>query len=85
MQPYRLPKLDKMKLRELEKLGQTTKDIRVRQRVDMVIFSAQETMVVPQIAAIVRESESTVLRWLKRFVAYGPKGLYDEPRSPHHD
>lgn len=85
MRPYRLPKLDKTKLRELEKLNQTTKDIRVRQRVDMVIFSAQETMVVSQIATIVRESESTVLRWLKRYVAYGTKGLADTSRSQHHD
>jgi transposase len=33
-----------------------------------------------QIAAIVRESEATVLRWLKRYLAEGLEGLHDAPR-----
>ena len=28
-----------------------------------------------------RESESTVLRWLKRYAAEGPDGLTDAPRE----
>jgi transposase len=34
---------------------------------------------VPQIAAIVRESEATVLRWLKGYLAEGLEGLQDAP------
>ena len=81
MKPFRLPTLTAMQHQELEKLGQTTEDLRVRTRIDMVIFAAQEEMGVSQIAAIVRESESTILRWLKRYAVAGTAGLYDEPRS----
>jgi transposase len=47
----------------------------------MVLLSAEQGLKVPQIAAIVRESEATVLRWLKRYRAEGLEGLKDAPRS----
>jgi transposase len=46
----------------------------------MVLLSVEQGLKVPQIAAIVRESESTVLRWLKRYLAEGIEGLQDAPR-----
>jgi transposase len=46
----------------------------------MVLLSVEQGLKVPQIAAIVRESEATVLRWLKRYLAEGLEGLQDAPR-----
>jgi transposase len=46
----------------------------------MVLLSVEQRLKVPQIAAIVRESEATVLRWLKRYLAEGIEGLQDAPR-----
>jgi transposase len=46
----------------------------------MVFLAAEQRLTVPQIAAIVRESAATVLRWLKRYQAEGLNGLHDAPR-----
>jgi transposase len=46
----------------------------------MVLLSAEQGLKVPQIATIVRESEATVLRWLKRYLAEGLDGLNDRSR-----
>lgn len=46
----------------------------------MVLLSAEQGLTVAKIAAIVRESEATVLRWLKRYLAEGLEGLHDAPR-----
>ena len=46
----------------------------------MVLLSAEQQMKVGQIATIVRESEATVLRWLKRYLAEGTQGLSDAPK-----
>jgi transposase len=46
----------------------------------MILLSAEQGLKVPQIARIVRESEATVLRWLKRYRAEGLEGLHDAPR-----
>lgn len=46
----------------------------------MGLLSAEQGLKVPQIAVIVRESEATVLRWLKRYRAEGLEGLQDAPR-----
>jgi transposase len=40
----------------------------------MVLLSVEQGLKVPQIAAIVRESAATVLRWLKRYRAAGLEG-----------
>jgi transposase len=47
----------------------------------MVLLSVEQGLKVPQMAAIVRESEATVLRWLKRYQAEGLEGLQDAPRQ----
>jgi transposase len=46
----------------------------------MILLAAEQGLKAPQIACIVRESEATVLRWLKRYRAEGIEGLHDAPR-----
>jgi transposase len=65
---------------ELDHLYRTTKEPRLRTRAQMVWLSVKQGLKVPQIAAIVRESAATVLRWLKRYLAEGIEGLQDAPR-----
>jgi transposase len=65
---------------ELDNLYRTTKAPRLRTRAQMVLLSAEQGLKVPQIAAIVRESEATVLRWLNRYRGEGLEGLQDAPR-----
>jgi transposase len=69
-----------MQTMELEQRYRTTKDPRLRTRARMVLLSVEQGLKVPQIAAIVRVSEATVLRWLKRYLAEGIEGLQDVPR-----
>lgn len=49
----------------------------------MVFLSAEQGKNAPEIARIVRESEVTVQRWLKRYLAEGIEGLKDAPRPGH--
>ena len=69
-----------MQGRELDKLSRGTKDPRLRTRAPMILLSAEQGLKVPHIAAIVRESEATVLRWLNRDLAECLEGLQDAPR-----
>ncbi len=46
----------------------------------MLVLAAAHGLKVPQMAAIVREREATVWRWLTRYVAAGLEGLQDAPR-----
>ena len=69
-----------MQGRALDKRYRVTKDPRLRTRAQMILLSAEQGLKVPHIAAIVRESEATVLRWLKRYLAEGLEGLQDAPR-----
>lgn len=80
MKPYQIPTLSENQLQELDELYHKTKDPRLRTRAQMVLLSAERAMKVPEIADIVREGQSTVLRWLKRYVAEGVEGLKDAPR-----
>ena len=80
MKPYRVPCLTKEQLKSLDDLYRRTKDPRLRTRAQMVLLSVEKDLKVPEIAEIVRESESTVLRWLKRYVAEGIEWLKDAPR-----
>jgi transposase len=80
MKPIQVPPLMPMQHTELDSLYRTTKAPRLRTRAQMILLSAEQGLKVPQIAAIVRESEATVLRWLKRYVAEGIEGLQDAPR-----
>jgi transposase len=46
----------------------------------MVLLAGEQGQSVAEIARIVREVETTVLRWLKRYQAEGVEGLKDAPR-----
>jgi hypothetical protein len=63
----------------LDRLSRTTKMPRLRTRAQMMLLAAEQGLKVLQIARIVRESEATVLRWLKRYRAEGMEGLQDAP------
>ena len=80
MKPTYVPPLTKQQLAELDELYRTTKTPRLRTRAQMVLLSVEKGLRVGEIAEIVRESEATVLRWLKRYIAEGVEGLKDAPR-----
>jgi transposase len=80
MRPFRLPELSDAQRNELDQLYRTTKDPRLRTRAQMVLLAGEQGQSVPEIARIVREVETTVLRWLKRYPAEGVEGLKDTPR-----
>src|SRR5689334_25325317 len=80
MKPIRVPPLNDAQCDELDTLYRTTKDPRLRTRAQMVLLSAEQSRNAPEIARIVRESEVTVQRWLKRYLAEGVEGLKDAPR-----
>jgi transposase len=65
---------------QLDRLYRTTKAPRRRTRAQMIWLAAEQGLKVPQIAAIVREREATVWRWLKRYLAEGLEGWHDAPR-----
>jgi transposase len=80
MRPIQIPPLPPTQREPLDRLYRTTKVPRLRTRAQMILLAAEQGLKVPQIAAIVRESEATVLRWLKRYLAEGVEGLHDAPR-----
>jgi transposase len=80
MKPIRVPTLSPEQLTALEELYRTTRDARLRTRAQMVLLAAERRMTAAAIAEIVRASEETVRRWLKRYLAEGVEGLRDAPR-----
>jgi hypothetical protein len=83
MRPIHVPSLTPLQGNELDHLYRTTNDPRLRTRAQMVLLSVEQGLKVPQIAAIVREREATVLRWRKRYLAEGVEGVQDAPRTGH--
>ena len=79
MKPIRIPTLNSEQLDALEKLYRTTREARLRSRAQMVLLAAEQRLTAAQIAEIVRTSEETVRRWLKRYLAEGVEGLRDAP------
>ncbi len=79
MKPIRIPQLAPEQLTELEELYRTTRDARLRTRAQMVLLAAERRLTATEIAEIVRASEETVRRWLKRYLAEGIEGLRDVP------
>lgn len=80
MRPIQVPALGSERLAALEELYRTTRDARLRTRAQMVLLAAEQRMSAAEIAEIVRASEETVRRWLKRYLAEGVEGLRDAPR-----
>jgi transposase len=81
MKAIEIKDLGEQGLQELDDLYRTTKHSRMRTRAQMVLLSAEQGMKATQIAQLVRESERTVQRWLKRYQAEGIEGLYNAPKS----
>jgi transposase len=79
MRPIRIPTLNSEQLDALEKLYRATRDARLRTRAQMVLLAAEQRLTATEIAGIVRASEETVRRWLKRYLAEGVEGLRDAP------
>lgn len=68
-------------LKELETLYRQTKDVRIRERTQIIMLAADQGLTAPEIAVIVRRNDQTVRSWIRRFNAEGIVGLYDAPRS----
>ncbi len=80
MKPIRVPDLAPEQLAELEELYRSTRSVRLRTRAQMVLLAAEQRLSAREIAEIVRMSEETVRRWLKRYLAEGVEGLSDAPQ-----
>lgn len=80
MKPIQLPPQTAEQVEALDKMYRTTKDVRLRQRVQAVLLAAEKRLVAAEISTIVRLSEESVRRWLKRYMAEGLEGLKDDPR-----
>ena len=80
MRPMALPPLAGDELAERDHLYHTTRDVRLRTRTHIVLLAAEQRLVVPQIAVIVRTAEAPVRRWFTRYQADGIDGLADAPR-----
>lgn len=80
MQPVRIAPLTAAQLEELDVLYRSTRNVRLLARVQMVLLAVEQQLTAPEIAAIVRTSEDTVRRWLKRYQSEGIEGLRDVPR-----
>lgn len=78
--PVRLPELSSEAIAELDHLYRTTDDVRLRMRAQMVLLAAEQRMLAPEIARIVRTDDETVRAWLRRYRAEGIAGLADAPR-----
>lgn len=81
MRAIKLPPQSLEQLKALEELYQTTKDVRLRTRAQMMLLAGEKGLNAPAIAAIVRDDEQTVRRWMKRYMAEGIEGLKDAPKS----
>jgi len=80
MKPITVRELKPNEYEELEKLYQKTKDVRLRNRAQMILLTVDHNYVPQQIAEIVRKNDQTVRKWIKRFNAEGINGLNDAPR-----
>lgn len=68
MRAIKIEEFSKEVWQELDKMYRTTKTPRMRTRFQMILLSAEQGLKASQIAKIVRESENTVQRWLKRYL-----------------
>lgn len=80
MKALQLPAQTSEQLAALDELYRATKDIHIRQRVQLVLLASEKGMVACEIATIIRLSEQSVRNWLKRHLAEGIEGLHDQPR-----
>ncbi|GHO94601.1 hypothetical protein KSF_046490 [Reticulibacter mediterranei] len=79
MRPLEIPIPTDEERQILEEVYQSTRDIRLHMRLQMVFLAVEHHFSAAAIASIVRSSEETVRRWLKRWMAEGIEGLKDRP------
>ena len=79
--PIQVREISPEELNQLETLYRQTKDVRIRERTQIILLAAEQKMTAPQISLIVRRNDQTVRTWIRRFNAEGISGLYDAPRS----
>jgi transposase len=79
--PLRLRELTTDELSELDELYRETKDVRLRMRAQIVLLAAENKLIAPEIAKVVRVNDQSVRNWLRRYLSHGIAGLSDEPRS----
>jgi transposase len=80
MRPIRVGTLTPEQLAELDRLYHSARSMRVRTRAQMILLATEQKLLAHQIASIVRQSEETVRRWIKRYKAEGVTGLEDAPQ-----
>lgn len=80
MRPILVRDVGPEEMAELETLYRQTKDVRIRERTQIILFAAEQGMSVPEIASIVRRNGQTVRTWIQRFNSEGVAGLHDAPR-----
>ena len=79
MRPLELPTPTEEEWKALEEAYQSTKDVRLHTRIQMVFLAVEQHLTAAAIAVIVRSNEETVRRWLKRWMAEGIEGLKSRP------
>jgi len=79
MKALQMPELTEEKQIELAETYRKTKEVKIRTRAQMVLLVFEQHLSAPAIAAIVREGDETVRRWLKRYCDEGREGLHDRP------
>lgn len=78
--PIQVRSISVVEKTELETLYRQTKDVRIRERTQIILLAAEQALTAPEICRIVRRNDQTVRTWIKRFNAEGIPGLYDAPR-----
>lgn len=78
--PIRVRDVPAEELAELKTLYRETRDVRIRERTQIILLALEHDMLVPEIAKIVMRNDETVRIWIKRFNMEGVTGLYDAPR-----
>ena len=76
----RVHPLSEEEIQALKQLHRETNDANIRSRCDMILWS-NEGLSPPKIAARVRFSRDTVVRYIQRYEAEGRSGLLTKPRS----
>lgn len=80
MRPLQLD-LTAEEITALDQVYQTTKDVRLRTRSQIILLAAEQQLTSSEIAPVVRQNEQTVRNWLNRYQAEGIEGLTDAPRT----
>jgi transposase len=78
--PITVRKLSTEEMAELKAFYRQTKDVRLRERVQIILLAAEQAMSAPAIAKVVQRNDQTVRTWMQRFNSEGLAGLSDDPR-----